>query len=320
MRYLFFDIECSVVSKKAAKICAFGYCLTDEKFHILEKEDLLINPQGGFHLTDRKGEQGLVLPYEYGGFKACPTFPQRAERIYALLQDKNTLVVGHATMNDVKYLNLESIRFGLPSFSFSFADTQFLYMNTIGDFSRQFGLGAIAEDLGVQFVAHRAVDDAYATMRIAEAMCRAAGEDVTLSALLEKYGITLGKIENYEIETGTSTALLAYRAEQERRREERERAKTEFYRFADKEKRKRAKDGLLKNKLVCFSHPLELELPLSKRLLSAAYGQAAIFTSHAERCDVYVCFEDEGGARLQSVKKGKARVLTAAEFAAYLGV
>ena len=63
MKYLFFDIECSVVSKKAAKICAFGYCLTDEQFHILEKEDILINPLGGFHLTDRKGTQGLVLPY-----------------------------------------------------------------------------------------------------------------------------------------------------------------------------------------------------------------------------------------------------------------
>ena len=29
MKYLFFDIECSVVGKNIAKICAFGYCLTD---------------------------------------------------------------------------------------------------------------------------------------------------------------------------------------------------------------------------------------------------------------------------------------------------
>jgi hypothetical protein len=144
MKYLFFDIECSVVSKNAAKICAFGYCLTDEKFHILEKEDILINPQGGFHLTDRKGTQGLVLPYKYEDFKKYPTFCQKADRIYGLLQDKDTLVVGHATMNDVKYLNLESKRFSLPSFDFSFADTQFLYMNRIGDFSRQFGVGVIA--------------------------------------------------------------------------------------------------------------------------------------------------------------------------------
>lgn len=140
MKYLFFDIECAIVSKNSAKICAFGYCLTDEKFSILEKEDILINPQGGFHLTDRKGTQGLVLPYKYDDFKKYPTFCEKAKKIYTLLQDEDTLVAGHATMNDVKYLNLESKRFALPSFAFSFADTQFVYMNRIGDFTRQLGL------------------------------------------------------------------------------------------------------------------------------------------------------------------------------------
>ena len=317
MKYLFFDIECSVVSKNAAKICAFGYCLTDEKFHILEKEDLLINPQGGFHLTDRKGTQGLVLPYEYAKFKNYPTFLQHADKIYALLEDQDTLVVGHATMNDVKYLNLESKRFHLPSFQFDFADTQFLYMNRIGDFSRQFGLGVIAQQLGVEFVAHRAVDDAYATMRIAEAMCRSEGENVTLFDLIKKYEIQPGRIENYEITLTTSKGLELYRIEQEKRKEAREKAKVEFYRFADREKRKRAKQGLLKNQTVCFSHPLELELPLSKKLLSAAFAQGAFFTSHAETCDLYVCFEGEGGPRLKSVT---GKVLTAEEFSAYLGV
>ena len=309
MKYLFFDIECSVVSKTAAKICAFGYCLTDEKFNILEKEDLLINPQGGFHLTDRKGEQGLVLPYEYGKFKSFPTFLEYADKIYALLQDPDTLVVGHATINDVKYLNLESKRFHLPSFSFRFADTQFLYMNRIGEFSRQFGLGVIAEQLGVEFVAHRAVDDAYATMKIAEALCKMEGEGVTLSDLIEKYQITLGKIDDYTITTATSAGFENYRLELEKRKEERERTKIEFYRFADREKRKRAKEGLLKNKMVCFSHPLELELAISKKLLNAIFAEGAFFTSHAEECDVYVCFEGEGGPRMKSVKKG--RILTA---------
>lgn len=317
MKYLFFDIECSVVSKKAAKICAFGYCLTDEKFNILEKEDLLINPQGGFHLTDRKGTQGLVLPYEYERFKSCPTFLDYKDKIYGLLQDSDTLVAGHATMNDVKYLNLESKRFSLPSFVFDFADTQFLYMNRIGEFSRQFGLGAIAKELGVDFVAHRAVDDAYATMRIAEAICKAEGVE-TLPKLLEKYQVTLGRIENYEISLTTSVALNAYREAQERLREEREKAKTEFYRFVDKEKRKRAKDGALKNKLVCFSHPLELELALSKGLIRSTFAEGGIFTSHAEDCDYYVCFEEESGARMKSVKKG--RILTVDEFRTCLGL
>ena len=63
--YLFFDIECASVNKTVAKICVFGYCLADENFNVIEKEDLLINPHGEFHLTDRRGEKGLVLPYSY---------------------------------------------------------------------------------------------------------------------------------------------------------------------------------------------------------------------------------------------------------------
>lgn len=318
MKYLFFDIECSVVSKTAAKICAFGYCLTDEKFHILEKEDILINPQGGFHLTDRKGSQGLVLPYKYEDFKTYPTFRERADKIYALLQDEDTLVAGHATMNDVKYLNLESKRFSLPPFAFDFYDTQFVYMNKINDFSRQFGLGSIAEELGVDFVPHRAVDDAYATMRVAEAMCKEAG-GVTFAELIAQYRITPGRIENFDIVNPTSTAQQAYRAEQERKKEERERLKTTFYNFVDREKRKRAKDGLLKNKSVCFSHPLELQLELSQRLLKAAFAQGAFFTSRAEECDLYVCFEGESGLRLKNVKDRGARIFTPEQFNAYLG-
>lgn len=318
MKYLFFDIECSVVSKNAAKICAFGYCLTDEQFHILEKEDILINPQGGFHLTDRKGTQGLVLPYQYSDFKNYPTFQERAKKIYSLLQDKDTLVAGHATMNDVKYLNLETKRFSLPSFCFDFADTQFVYMNRIKDFSRQFGLGSIAEELGVEFTAHCAVDDAYATMKVAEAMCKEEG--LTFQALLEKYEISLGRIENYEISQMSSTAQAEYKAAQERRKEEREQKKAEFYRFFDREKRKRKKEGKLKGKTVCFSHPLELQLELSKKLLTAVFAEGGYFTSRAEECDIYVYVEGEFGARLKSAQEKKSKLVLAEDFAKDLGV
>lgn len=316
MKYLFFDIECAGVFKNVAKICAFGYCLTDENFRILEKEDLLINPQGGFHLTDRKGEQGIVLPYKYEDFKKYPVFSEHAEKIYALLQDKDTLAVGHAVMNDVKYLNLESKRFSLPSFQFSFADTQFLYMNTIGEFSRQFGLGAIAEQLGVEFTPHRAVDDAYATMRVAEAMCKA--ENVNFTQLLKKHKIRVGKIENYEITQNTSEAFEKFKIEREKQKEAREKARAEFHIFADREKRKRAKEGKLKNKTVCFSHAVELETTLAKKLLTAAFAQAARITFRAEECDAYICFENESGQRLKSVQERKAKIFNPQEFAEYL--
>ncbi len=312
MKYLFFDIECSVVKKDAAKICAFGYCLTDEQFNIIEKEDILINPQGGFHLTDRKGEQGLVLPYSYGEFKKYPTFPQKAEKIYALLQDEQTLVVGHASMNDVKYLNLESKRFSLPSFSFAFADTQFIYMNTIGEYSRQFGLGAIAQELGVSFTAHRAVDDAFATMKVAQALCEK--HALSLPDLIEKYQITLGKIENYEITQSDSAAFSRFKEERERAKEEREKARAQFHIFADRAKRRRAKDGALKNKTVCFSHVVELETERAQNLLVRAFAQGARLTYRAEESDLYIFLAGESGGRLKSAQECGARLLTIDEF------
>lgn len=318
MKYLFFDIECAGVFKNVAKICAFGYCLTDEQFHILEKEDILINPQGGFHLTDRKGEQGIVLPYKYEDFKKYPTFKAQAERIYALLQDSDTLVVGHAVQNDVKYLNLESHRFSLPSFCFRFVDTQFLYMNVIGDFSRQYGLGIIAERLGVEFTPHRAVDDAYATMKVAQAMCKA--ENCSLVSLMEKYEVTAGKIEDYAITQTTSIAAQKYKEERERAKEERERARAQFHIYADREKRKRAKEGKLQGKTVCFSHALELQTSLAKKLLKAAFDNAAKLTYRAEECDLYVCFETENCPRKKSVMEKNTPIFTPESFAEYLGV
>ena len=219
-------------------------------------------------------------------------------------------------MNDVKYLNFESKRFSLPSFCFDFADTQFIYMNKIGDFSRQFGLGIIAQELGVEFTAHRAVDDAYATMKIAEALCKEAG--LSFAQLLEKYEIQKGRIENYEITQTTSKAFLAYKKEVERRKEERERAKVAFHVFVDKEKRRRAKDGVLKGKTVCFSHPLELDLPLAKALVKELFAQGGYLTYRAEECNVYVCFENESGPRLKSVQSGGARIFTPQQFMEFL--
>lgn len=312
MKYLFFDIECAGVYKTVAKICAFGYCLTDENFQILDKQDILINPQGSFHLTDRKGQQGLVLPYSYGEFKNYPTFPKRAKEIYELLEDEDTLVVGHATMNDVKYLNLESKRFNLPSFRFRFADTQFLYMNKIGAFKRQFGLGTIAEELKVDFTAHRAADDAYATMKVAEAMCRE--ENTTLTGLIEKYGVTLGKIENYEISPTSSKSSKKFFKEEARAKEEREKARASFHEFVDKNRRLRNKNGAFKDLKVSFSRPLETKSEECKALVLKLFAAGGVFCYRAEECNAYVCLEGETGVRLVRARERGATVLTDEEF------
>ena len=169
----------------------------------------------------------------------------------------------------------------------------------------------------MEFTPHRAVDAAYATMKVAQALC--AKEGLSLAEILKKYAISLGRIENYEVTQSDSKAFAAFRAAREKAKEERDKARAHFHIFADRAKRRRAKEGKLQNKTVCFSHALELQTERAKTLLLSALDQAARITFRAEECDIYVCLEGEGGNRLRSVQTRGARVLTPDEFKAYLG-
>ncbi len=305
MKYVFFDIECACVYKHCAKICSFGYVVTDERFAVLEREDILMNPKGKFHLTDRKGGEGLVLPYEYEDFKKYPPFPAHYRRIKELLEG-DVLVMGHATLNDVNYLNLETKRYKLPSFRFEFHDTQFLYMNTERDFSKQSGLGAIAEELGVQFTPHRAVDDAYATMRVCEALCAREGVDV--KGLIARYGVRGGRIADYKIVPPVSAGLRQYIAERDEQREARARAHDEFYRFVNKNMNRRKKGGSLEGKVFCFARDVELDVEVSVKLVSVIFNSGGRYTSHPAECNVYIA-RGQGGPRFQSaIQSGAAYI------------
>ncbi len=297
MKYVFFDIECACVYKNVAKMCAFGYVVTDEKFSVLAREDILLNPRGKFHLTGRKGSEGLVLPYEYEDFKKYPTFPAEYGRIKALLEDGESVVCGHATINDVNYLNLETKRYKLPSFRFRFYDTQFFYMNAEGEFSRQFGLQTIAEELGVEFTPHRAVDDAYATMRVCERLCAREGESLT--GLAEKYRIAAGKIGGYKIQPLSSSGLKSYLAEKEEQREAHIKAHEEFYRYVNKHMHRRKKGGSLEGKIFCFSRDVEDDIAVSRKLVEAIFNSGGQYTSHPTECNVYIA-RGEGGVRCQN--------------------
>ncbi len=307
MKYVFFDIECACVFKYVAKICAFGYVVTDEDFHVLAREDILMNPKGKFHLTGRKGGDGLVLPYEYEDFKKYPFFPAEHKRIKALLEDPEAIVLGHATLNDVNYLNLETKRYKLPSFRFTFHDTQFLWMNTENDYSRQVGLGAMAEDLGVEFTPHRAVDDAYATMRVCEALCRREG--IGVQGLIDRYRIRGGRIEGYRITNCTSPGLKEYFREKEELRVQTAKAHDEFYRYVNKNMHKRKKGGALEGKVFCFSKDVETDVPMSVKLVACIFNSGGRYTSHPGECNVYIA-RGEGGTRFESALAGGAAYIS----------
>ncbi len=307
MNFVFFDIECACVHKTYAKICAFGYVVCDENFNIIEKEDLLINPKGRFELTDRKGDKGIVLPYDYGEFKKYPVFPAVYPRIKSLLEDKNNIVLGHAVLNDVKYLNLETRRFKLPSFNFSFYDSQLIFMTYKNDYSHQFGLEHIANDLNVEFTPHRAADDAYATMRIVQAMCRAA--DCNFGELVKNLKITSGRICNRSVVRPQSGGFRQYNAEKAKFKEERARARTRFYNNVTRKRPK--KSGKLLGLVFTFSKLIEDDIKQSIPLVNAIYERGGTYTGRLAECDIYVCADGDGTVRTKTANEsGEIKVIT----------
>ncbi len=316
MEYLFFDIECACVYKETAKICAFGYCLVDEQFHIIEKEDILINPKGKFHLTGRKGKEGIVLPYEYEAFKNYPAFPKAYEKIRGLLQGENRLVFGHATGNDVKYVNLETKRFHLPPLAYEFYDTQLIYMTKNNSYDRQYGLEYIAQDLNVDFTPHRAVDDAYATMRVAEAMCKADG--VTLPQLLKKYSILAGKTKNGRMALGTSAGMRQHAEQVRLAKEKRIQTHVDFCRFVDrsrpKKKSPQMKNGEWKGKIFCFSREIENNLNTAKKYVSEIYARGGQYVFKSYHCNVFIRAEGDDSKRMQNAEGAGAEMLDEAVF------
>lgn len=307
MNLVFFDIECASVYKYTAKICAFGYVLCDEQFNILEKNDVLINPKGKFHLTDNRGDRGLVLPYEYSEFKNYPTFPQVFPKIKKLLEDKNNLVFGHATLNDVKYLDLETNRFKLAPFNFSFSDSQLMYMTAMNDFSRQFGLEYITKDLNVEFTPHRAADDAYATMRVVEALCKK--YNCSCLELENVLKIKRGSIKNHRITKPTSHAFTVYLEQKEKAKKERAARRNKFFVFLSR--RKALKSGKFHGKIFNFSRPLEDEIELSIPLVEGIYVHGGMYTQKSEECNVYVCRDNDDTVRTRNARtNGKAEIIT----------
>ena len=218
MRILAFDIECAMVSKTAAHILSFGYVLTDERFNLIEKDDILINPCTKIRVQAKSGE-GIVLPYTDKMLRKMPKFPAVYDKIKALLEEPDTIVIGHSTMNDVRYLNLDCAKYNLPPLAFRFWDTQVLAAEEAGDFNALRGLNGLATELGATFQAHCSMEDAEMTLFVFQKMCEKAQKSP--QELLLSSGGEAGTAQNYEAYTATTAAYREILKERARKKEER---------------------------------------------------------------------------------------------------
>ncbi|MDD7416874.1 MAG: exonuclease domain-containing protein [Treponemataceae bacterium] len=171
-KILFFDCECANCKGGVGKICSLGYVLCDDKFNVIQKEDIVMNTESEFdwYLFSGKGDISLSYSREY--FRSQGAFPEFYEKIKALFTENNPMVAGFAVGNDVGFVNSACSRYKLPFIEFQAFDVEKILSQFYGEKRKLkdwFSFFAY-DDEGLQF--HNSADDAHATMLCLKYFCR----------------------------------------------------------------------------------------------------------------------------------------------------
>ena len=89
MKYLFFDIEGANCYNYTSKMCTFGYVITNEKFDVLSKVDVIMNPEAHFdkHIIVKK-----MNAYPISKYQSCPPFNYFYNSIKKIIENKNQII------------------------------------------------------------------------------------------------------------------------------------------------------------------------------------------------------------------------------------
>ncbi len=301
MNYCFFDIECANCYGGKGKICSFGYVITDDRFNILEKKDIVINPRSSFNLGP-----DLKLAYTKAEFRQAAPFPDYYDEIGALLEYPEYVILGYSIENDCNFLRSDCKRYNLPCFEFPFYDVQCMIMQMF-DLQNMPSLQKALEFFGMHEdqEIHKSDDDAYMTMLAMKGACIHLG--ITPAELLERFAIARGTLKDYEIHSN-------YKEERERQRAlrdaERQKAIADanrnrirynspnFHAFQRHLKRLSVMpgDGVLDGERVCLSSGYEKnnyrQMLRITELITAIGGK---YVQKASQCSLFVACEEIDG-------------------------
>lgn len=297
MKYLCFDIE-SCDGGKNGSLCSFGYCLADENFNILQQDDIIVNPNKPFN----KKLFGTVIKLAYAEevFRAAPRFPAVYDRIKSLLTGDVT-IIGFSIMNDVNYVTDAIRTYKLPQVEYKFYDVQLMY-GIYKKENRNYSLAAAAEEFGIEFLEHRSVDDAVATLKVLQGLL--AAENKSFDEFVNEYSIIPG-VKTKDGARACYTDAVYVNIDYSNVKTKKKLLNEFVMSMPRAKKRGLPCSGLV----VCFDEKLELDdITLCRNRIAALYDQGGRYTSGIESCNLFV-YDLKDSARyvyaVNSTKSGR---------------
>jgi DNA polymerase III epsilon subunit-like protein len=267
--YLFFDIECANCDNGMGKICSFGYVLCDTDFNIIEKKDLLINPNAKFSYGVFS-KKYITLAYPQSEFFSQPKFDERYPIIRDILTKPDQIVIGHAVDNDVNFLLGECDRYHLPIIQFDFYDSQELY-RVLTDCALHKNLSGICEELGITVGnAHRSDDDAEMTMQVVKTLCE--NQNLELPDLLSKYPTCQHKMRTLIAKHNIRKQFFLFK---------------QYIVTASKEKE--LENSKINGKTFCFSRKIEsLDYGKAAKLIQNILDCGGKYVTDISKADIFI--------------------------------
>jgi DNA polymerase III epsilon subunit-like protein len=278
--YTFIDLEASNAFSRSS-VCCIGLLRTDRQLNIINEELILVNPKDSFNL--HHDIRGLDIGFTKADFKDKPTF----DKVYGYLADtyftKDTMVIGHAMLNDVRMLNAVCRKYKLPAFEFEFMCTQMLYKFHRG-LKTVMSLAVIAGELNEEFHNHRADEDAKMSYLTLKRIVEESGKN--LEELIEEYNIKKGEVKKGEVKDifCTKNAIGAAKESKKGRKF----LLNEFKRKVRKQPDKLF-EGWFNGMRVCFDENLEIEdIDLMRDIIRHIVNGGGKYTSSVCECNIFV--------------------------------
>lgn len=308
MKLLFFDTECSSCTN-GAKICEFGFVLTDMDFNILEAENLLINPQSKFNVYGFK-QAGIKFNYPYEVYYKSPNIKERYAKIRELLADKDTLPIGYSCDNDARFLISDFKRNNLEIFDYEFFDVLPLFKEGLKR-EKELSLDSVYAETGGDDVSHHeALHDAAMTMQVLKHYLALAGS--TLVETLKTCKYAFGEVYKERIVLGGKPFRYA---DSGKMTAQNKRVLSAFL------SGKPVVEGELENKTFCFSKDFEAENFFT--VLKAAdeiTDRGGRFTEIISFADFVIAADSTDRNFLKRKKRRSARIISIAEFCEMLKI
>lgn len=169
MNYVFFDVECAQTDGRGGKVYSIGYIITDQQLKVVQKEkDILVNPN--VECWDWYVAKN-ILAYSKKHLESMPCFDKCYNKIRNIFKKEGVVICGFSVKDDIRYLESECVRYGLPSLNLKCFDVKLLSEKLVGE---KMGLEIAYMKWCNRLPAnlHRSDIDALFTYEIARAICK----------------------------------------------------------------------------------------------------------------------------------------------------